>query len=193
LAKDNFKSKIGAGIYKNKTILIPKTNKTRSTKALVKDSFFDTLQQDIFDKVFIEAFGGSGLMGLEALSRGAKKAYFVEILDESFKTLQKNINSIAPKSSYAVKGDTFKITPSLIEKISDETILYLDPPFDIRESMSDIYDKVINLVKNIDSKNIYLITIEHSSKIKFDDKIGVYKKIKSKKFGKTTLSYYSSI
>ena len=73
---------------------------------------------------------------------------------------------------------------------NDEVVLYIDPPFDIRDGFDDIYKKVVNLIESIDEENIFLIAIEHISKVKFDENIGKFYQIKSKKFGLTTMSYY---
>ncbi|MDO5046048.1 RsmD family RNA methyltransferase, partial [Campylobacter sp.] len=70
-------------------------------------------------------------------------------------------------------------------------ILYLDPPFDIREGFSQIYEKCLNLISNLDEKQIYLIAIEHASSYTLPENIGKFTLVKNKKFGNTTLSYYS--
>ena len=72
-------SKIVGGKYKNRVLELPSLEVTRSSKSILKESFFNVLQFDIIDTLFIEAFGGSGGIGLEALSRGAKHSYFCEI------------------------------------------------------------------------------------------------------------------
>ena len=59
---------ISAGKYKHQKIYLPSLQSTRSTKSILKGSFFDTFQNDIIDKAFVEVFGGSGSMGLEALT-----------------------------------------------------------------------------------------------------------------------------
>jgi len=65
--------KIVAGRFKNKVLKLPSKTTTRSSKAIVLESFFNTVQFDIIDATFVELFSGSGSVGLEALSRGAKK------------------------------------------------------------------------------------------------------------------------
>ena len=64
--------KIISGKFKNKVLKLPSKTTTRSSKAIVLESFFNTIQFDIIDATFVEVFSGSGSIGLEALSRGAK-------------------------------------------------------------------------------------------------------------------------
>ncbi len=185
---------IQAGKYKGKKIQIPSKTTTRSTKSILKGSVFDSLQNTIIDKTFVEVFGGSGSMGLEALSRGAKMAYFIELNSSAYKVLQHNCQNIDPLHTKVLKGDSFDIYLPLIERLAkanEKVFLYFDPPFDIREGMDGIYDKVLDLICKTPVDIVEKIIIEHISSIKFDENIGSFKQQKSKKFGKSTLSFYT--
>ena len=114
--------------------------RTRSSKARLKESLFNVLQFDIIDKIFIESFAGSGSIGLEALSRGAKRAYFVELDRGSYKILTKNCQLVEPQSCQTMLGDTFIQTPSILNSLknsTDELVLYVDPPFNYREGRNN--------------------------------------------------------
>lgn len=181
------------GKYKGKKITLPTQDSTRSTKSIVKESYFNTVQFEIVNMPFFEVFGGSGSMGLEAVSRGADRAYFIEIDYKAYKVLNENCETIDSNSCSAYKGDSFSIYPDVIKKFQKENskaFIYLDPPFDIRENMADIYDKTVQLVKNTPKEVVELLTIEHISDKVFPDELGEFRLKKVKKFGKTTLSYY---
>ena len=75
----SFTKKIISGKYKGRSLKLPSKTTTRSSKVIVLESFFNTIQFGIMDAVFVEVFSGSGSVGLEALSRGAKKIIFMEI------------------------------------------------------------------------------------------------------------------
>jgi len=188
------KSKIIAGKYKNKQLDLPSLEVTRGSKSILKESFFNVVQFDIIDTLFIEAFGGSGAIGLEALSRGAKKSYFCEIDRDSYKVLRQNCENIDKDNSIPVFGDTFEKTPEIIKQLQnkdDEIILYIDPPFDFREGMENIYNKTFEMVINISNNNIVLVTFEHLSTIEMPKILGKFTKQKTKKFGKSALTYYN--
>ena len=195
--KNKVVSKIVGGKYKNRVLELPSLEVTRSSKSILKESFFNVLQFDIMDTLFIEAFGGSGGIGLEALSRGAKHSYFCEIDKNSFRILQNNCNAIEPESCTTLFGDTFEKIPNLLKQLeeqksvqNDDIILYLDPPFDIREGMTDIYDKAFEITRNITNPNVVLVTYEHMTGLDMPDTLGRFEKYKTKKFGKSSLTYY---
>lgn len=186
-------TKIIAGKYRGKILELPSLDTTRSTKSILKESFFNVLQYDIIDTTFVEAFGGSGSIGLEAISRGAESAYFCEIDRKSYKTLDKNCQSIEPESCNIIFGDSFEKLPQLFTslKASDKQIIvYIDPPFDYRDGMDGIYDNCFDLVRNIENENILLLVFEHFTDQDIPDTLGKFEKYKSKKFGKSSLSYF---
>ncbi len=183
-----------AGEYKGKKLPLPSKETTRATKSIIRGSVFDTLQFDIIDENFVELFGGSGSMGLEALSRGAKKVWFFEKDKSAAKVLEQNIKTLDASRCQLVYGDSFEHFPVLAKRLAEQgetAFIYIDPPFDIREGMEGIYDKVIDLIAAIAPQIVLKIIVEHMSSVKFPDEIGAFTKQKSKKFGKTTLTYYT--
>ena len=187
-------TKIIAGKYKGKVLELPSLDVTRSSKARLKESLFNVLQFDIIDKIFIESFAGSGSIGLEAVSREAKRAYFVELDKNSYRILTKNCKSIEANKCQTILGDTFVQTPSVIDSLknsSDELIVYIDPPFDFRDGMEEIYEKSFKMVEQIENDNVYMVIIEHISTLDMPEILGKFSLNKTKKFGKSSLSYYS--
>jgi len=185
-----FSKKIIAGKYKNKVLKLPSKMTTRSSKAIVLESFFNTLQFDIMDATFVEVFSGSGSIGLEALSRGAGKILFMEQDKEALKILKQNINQTDPSTCRVFAGDSFSNINAVVKSLKDEdAYFYVDPPFSIREGMEDIYDKTMDLISRLPSKNVKLIIIEHMTGLEIPQKLGDYTVKKSKKFGNTSLTY----
>lgn len=187
-------TKIIAGAYKGKVLSLPSLDVTRSSKAVLKESVFNVLQFDIIDKIFIESFAGSGSIGLEAISRGAKRAYFIELDKKSYSILVKNCKSINIEKCQTIQGNAFVQTPLILEFLKnskEEVILYVDPPFDYREGMEDIYDKSFRMIENIENSNIFKIIIEHESKLEVPKILGKFSLEKTRKFGKSSLSYFS--
>ena len=83
------------------------------------------------------------------------------------------------------------MTPAIVARQNLPVILYLDPPFDIRDGFADVYEKCVNLAINLPKDKIYLIAFEHASHLNLPENIGSFMLLKSKKFGNTSLSYYS--
>jgi len=188
-------TRIIGGKYKGKKLLLPSKTVTRSSKSRLKESLFNTLQFDILDQDFIEVFGGSGSVGLEAVSRGASRAYFIELNPNSYKMLQSNCSLIDPKSCEIYLADAFVQLPKILEtlqKKGKKAYIYIDPPFSIREGYEDIYQKIIEMIKNIPQEVVLKVIVEHMTHVDFPEKIGSFSLEKRKKFGKSSLSYYSS-
>jgi 16S rRNA (guanine(966)-N(2))-methyltransferase RsmD len=197
LAKKNrikvFKTPIIAGKYKGKQLLIPANDNTRSSKTILRESLFNTISYDIVDTNFVEMFAGSGSIGFEALSRGANKTYFIEKDKTALQVLEDNANNIDSKNSVIISGDAFELFDNIYNNLSSqdkETIFYFDPPFSIREGMEDIYDKCINLISKVKDDFVKMVIIEHMSSINLPEKIGNLELFKTRKFGKSSLSYY---
>jgi 16S rRNA (guanine(966)-N(2))-methyltransferase RsmD len=191
---NNITKKIIAGKFKGKTLKLPSKETTRSSKAIVLESFFNTLQFDIMDAVLVEVFSGSGSVGLEALSRGAKKVIFMERDSDAIKTLRTNILQTDPSACEVVEGNSFTTIAHVkkrLEVLRESAFFYVDPPFSSREGMEDIYEKMIALIASLPLSLAKLIIIEHMSTLELPDVIGEYVRRKSKKFGKTSLSYYA--
>ncbi|MDX4048351.1 16S rRNA (guanine(966)-N(2))-methyltransferase RsmD [Aliarcobacter skirrowii] len=187
-------TKIIAGAYKGKILDLPSLDVTRSSKAVLKESVFNVLQFDIIDKIFIESFAGSGSIGLEAISRGAKRAYFIELDKNSYSILLRNCKKIDIEKCQTIQGNAFVQTPLILDFLKnskDEIVLYVDPPFDYRDGMNDIYDKSFRMIENIESDNIFKIIIEHESKLEVPKILGKFSLEKTRKFGKSSLSYFS--
>ncbi|MFV0562765.1 16S rRNA (guanine(966)-N(2))-methyltransferase RsmD [Malaciobacter mytili] len=193
MKKNILTTQIIAGKYKGKKIELPSLEVTRSSKARLKESFFNVLQFDVCDKLFVEAFAGSGSIGLEAVSRGVKRAYFVEIDKNSYNILTRNCKAIENEKCQTFYGDTFTQLPIILNSLknsSDELVIYIDPPFDYRDGMEDIYEKSFEIVRKIENDNVFLITFEHVSTLEIPEELGKFALYKTKKFGKSSLSYY---
>ncbi|ADN79950.1 Methyltransferase [Helicobacter pylori 908] len=176
---------------------LPNISSTRPTKAIVRESFFNTLQAEIIGAHFIEVFSGSASMGLEALSRGAKSAVFFEQNKSAYATLLENIALFKNRLKKEMEiqtflDDAFKLLPTLRLKNGVLNIIYLDPPFETSGFLG-VYEKCFQalerLLKRSHSKNL-LVVFEHESLHEMPKSLATLAIIKQKKFGKTTLTYF---
>lgn len=188
--ENKFYIQITSGKLKGAKIAVLSNQTTKSTKAIVADSFFNTLRFELRNAVFAELFGGSALMAIRAISEGAFKAFCFEKDKNSFAVLKENIKNLALENSvFASLGDTFILAPEHLaaEHLKNNLIIYLDPPFNIRDGFDEIYTKCLDLVQKIQPN---IAVFEHNSEVKLPQNIGNLELKKSKKFGKTTLSYF---
>ena len=188
----NLTKKIISGKFKGRVLLLPSKTTTRSSKAIVLESFFNTIQFEIIDSLFVEVFAGSGSIGLEALSRGAKKIIFMEKDRDALRVLKNNIALTDTKACEVLSGDSFENIKEVIKILKNQNesaYIYIDPPFSIREGMEDIYENMIDLIKSLPKENVKLIIVEHMTALEIPKAIGAFKIKKTKKFGKTSLTY----
>lgn len=192
--QENFRTKIIGGEFKGKYIEIPNISTTRSSKSILKESLFNTLQFDIIDKNFVEVFSGSGSIGLEALSRGAGACYFMEYNRVAYRVLQANIKALDSTRCHHFFGDsfeTFDTVLNLLKQSDQKTYFYFDPPFSTRDGMDDVYDKTLALIEKIDPQSSAMVIVEHMTQLTMPERIGEFDQSKSKRFGRSKLTYYT--
>lgn len=185
--------KIISGKYKGKSLLLPSMVTTRSSKSIVLESFFNTIQFEIIDANFVELFSGSGSIGLEALSRGAKKIFFMERDREALKVLTQNIDQTDPAACEVYRGDTFANIGSVVKRLKamgEDAYFYIDPPFSIREGHENIYIQMVKLIEELPQETVKMIIVEQMTGLELPEKLGAFEQLKFKKFGKTSLRYY---
>jgi len=186
-------TKVIAGSLKGKTIELADLAVTRSTKSIIRESVFNALQGEVEGTVFVEVFAGSGSIGIEAVSRGADFVYFLEKDKNSYQCIQKNLATLGINNARVYNVDSFEFFPELLGSLDkrEKRIFYFDPPFSIRENMEDIYEKCLALIKQIEPKRLDIVAIEFMTGLEFPAQIGAFTLLKSKKFGKSSVAYYT--
>lgn len=120
--------KITAGFLKSRPLKCP-DQVARPTKSIVRESFFNSLQSFIQNSSFLDLFSGSGIMGLEAISRGADHATFIDQSSLAIRTIRENIKSLGIEDQTTLYlSDVNKKLKNLKGSFS---IIYLDPPYDL--------------------------------------------------------------
>lgn len=118
-----------AGRARSMPLKTPKSNNTRPTTDRIKETLFNVIQSEVPGSVFIDLFSGSGGIGIEALSRGAKKCYFVENEKEAIACITDNLHFTKfENESVLMKSDVFGALPMISEKEVD--IIFMDPPYE---------------------------------------------------------------
>ena len=102
-------------------------NGLRPTSGKARETLFNWLQFDIIDKTILDPFSGTGALGIEALSRGASKVFFIEKNTKTFKTLESNLILLNSNQYNLVNQDSIKY----LEKVDllPFDLIFLDPPF----------------------------------------------------------------
>ena len=140
--------RIIAGQFKSRVILPPEDDRTtRPITDRVKQSLFDILTPLLDDAVVYDCFAGTGSMGLESLSRGARRAVFFEADRSALARLKKNIASLGVEStSTVVPGDLFKYFQTTPPPAEPARIIFLDPPY---RFLHDHPDRLLKLAEKL--------------------------------------------
>jgi 16S rRNA (guanine966-N2)-methyltransferase len=118
-----------AGTARSLPLKTPEGLDTRPTTDRIKETLFNMLQMDIPGCVFVDLFSGSGAIGIEALSRGARKAYFVENAAKALACIQQNLTFTKMEDrAIVLKQDALSALGSIFEKTVD--IIFMDPPYE---------------------------------------------------------------
>ena len=170
--------KIISGLYKGRKIEGYELEGTRPTMERVKESLFAIIQNEIDESTILDLFSGSGNLGIEALSQGAKYAYLVDYNIKAAKTIKKNLAVIGIENAEVINMDYLKALEYLKMRNIKLDIIFLDPPY-----QTNYIQKSIDLItKNELLSENGLIVCESDSleRIIYNTD---YKIIKEKKYG----------
>jgi 16S rRNA (guanine966-N2)-methyltransferase len=122
--------RIVGGQFGGRRLAVPKDSRVRPTADRVRESWMSILGNALTGARVLDLFAGSGALGLEALSRGAVSATFVELNSPSLKALEQNITALAVQDAVTVhRGDAIRFAGKLPEGAYD--VVLADPPYTI--------------------------------------------------------------
>ncbi len=116
-----------AGEFRGRRLVAPKGDIARPTTDRVKEAMFGVLQFGITGARVLDAFAGSGALGIEALSRGAAHVDFIEKEPMCLKALEENLKAVGAGNAHVHRGDALRLLPKLPGPYD---LLLLDPPYD---------------------------------------------------------------
>ncbi len=121
-------AEISGGSLRGRKIRIPQG--IRPTQGVVKRSVFDRLGPLVQDSRFLELFAGSGAVGIEALSRGAREVWFVERSGRGVRMIRTNLQDLGlePRAT-VIHGDALKVAASLAQQGRRFDLIFADPPY----------------------------------------------------------------
>ncbi len=179
--------RVNAGFSKGKKLKSLSGKEVRPTSDKVKAAVFDTLGQNLEGKNFLDLFSGTGGMGIEALSRGAEYAVFIEKNTDCVKIIYENLKITGLDSrARVIKTEVFRGLAKLQREKLTFDYIYMDPPY-----FGPLYVPVMEAVseKGLFEKDGILI-VEHFKNIILPEKVFGLRQGKEKKYGDTIITYY---
>ncbi len=180
--------KVISGILKGRKIAGYNIEGTRPTMDRVKESLFAMIQDRIKDSLVLDLFAGSGSLGIEAISNGAKYGYFIDNNSEVIKVLNTNIANLAIKDkTKVILSDWKRFLKEAASNGLKFDLIFVDPPYDY-----DVYEKILAKVSLLDLLNKDgLIILEHHN-LKLKDKYDRLTLFKAKKYGSKSVNIYKN-
>ena len=160
----------------------------RPTLDRVKESFFNLIGQSLEERAFLDLFAGTGSMGIEALSRGAEKVFFVEKNPAAQALITRNLEKCRMTDQITrwqlLKQGALQALPVLQEQGSRFDFIYVDPPF-----ADDLYQPTLSALEGVLKKDGWVIA-EHFHKTKLQESYGRLKSFKDRRLGDSCLSFF---
>ena len=175
-----------AGSAKRLLLKCPEGINTRPTTDRIKETLFNMLQPYLYDGVFMDLFSGSGGIGIEALSRGARRVYFVENDSKALNCIKENLAATHLEEKAIIKKQD--VLSTLMSMNSEERVdvIFADPPYD-----SGLEMKLLKQLLEADFvTEDTLIVIEASLKTDLSDIETVGFKIEKEKRYKTNKHFF---
>ena len=176
-----------AGKYRGRQLKGPDGLEMRPTGDRLKESLFSILEPYIRDAVLLDAFSGTGAIGIEALSRGARQVVFIETTAMGCRLIRRNLELCGiAGGSRIIKEDVFGALRALGRKGFQADIVFFDPPYDFKP-YKDLLDIVFS--RSLLTASARVI-IEHRRTSMLPEEGKGYQRVRLVRQGDQCLSFY---
>lgn len=160
-----------SGIARRTNLMAPEGLNTRPTTDRIKETLFNIINGQLYDIVFVDLFSGSGAVGIEALSRGAEKAYFVENNRFAINCIRENLKRTHfEKEGILIERDITDGLRDLEIKGVKADIVFMDPPYN-----KGFEKEVLNILSNstiIDENTTIIVEVALKTEMDYLDEYG---------------------
>ena len=169
------------GEFRSRKLKAPAGDSVRPTPDRLRESLFNILTPRVAGATFLDAYAGSGSVGIEALSRGASKAIFIEKSRAAIRALQENIATLGIKTRCEVYPDS---ASSIITRFEAD-IVFLDPPYP-REI------EYVRCLEALGGRPRPLVVVQHMSKFttQLKEQYGALRRVRLVSQGDNSMSFY---
>lgn len=182
--------RIISGSYRGLHLATLKGGKLRPTSEQLRGTLFDVLGPQVENATFLDSYAGSGAVGLEALSRGAREVVFIEHHRPAVEVIRKNLAALKIQTGYRLM--TCAVLTGF-ERLAEEgarfDFVFLDPPYDeIRE-----YHHALRQLGRVDILlPTSLVVAEHSRRVTLEEEYGSMRRTRLIRHGDAQLGFYRS-
>ena len=182
--------KIIGGEFGGRRLKALKSIKMRPTPMRVKEALFNILCNRVVGSSFLDLYAGSGQIGIEALSRGAKEVIFVDNHPSAIRLIRTNLGFLPyEKSPKIPRNNVLRAISSLSKEKKRFDIIFLDPPYESRL----VKNTLQALAKSDILKITTLVIAEHHKSLNLDKEIGSLGRVRQERYGDTVLTFYQKV
>lgn len=181
-----------AGKFRSRQLRSMPGLEIRPTSDRLRETLFNVLTagnpQALEGSVWVDLFAGTGAVGIEALSRGAAKVYFVEKSKRASDLIRKNLDSLGVVSANyeLLSQDALHAIRALAQRGTQPEYIFLDPPY----AMKDAYDDALHELADLPEFGRALVIVEHEKKFDPGGAIGKLHRSRRLEQGDAALSFY---
>jgi 16S rRNA (guanine966-N2)-methyltransferase len=179
-----------AGTFRSRTLAAPPGLDTRPTSDRLRETLFNVLAPRIEDAVFLDLYAGSGAVGIEALSRGAREAIFVEQAEPALRAIRGNLAALGIRGGYALEARSVAAAlKRLAEQPRAANLIFLDPPYRQFEEYARALGLLGGECAGLLAEGAVVIA-EHEKRVDLDAAYGVLQRYRVLKQGDAALSFF---
>ena len=179
-----------SGKYRGRKLKGPGATGIRPTSDRLKETLFDILGPSVEGRAWLDVFGGTGSVGIEALSRGACQVVFIENTEAAHRLIQRNLEICGVKSGYQlIRQEVFAALRALARRQFQADIIFFDPPYDWKP-YGDLLD--IAFKKGLASPSC-IVVVEHHRKAYLPESGNGYFRFRIVRQGDHCLSFYKAV
>ncbi|HEV8385913.1 MAG TPA: 16S rRNA (guanine(966)-N(2))-methyltransferase RsmD [Candidatus Acidoferrales bacterium] len=183
--------RVVAGKFGSRTLRGPRGQAMRPTSDRLRETLFNILGDAVEDSVFVDAYAGTGAVGIEALSRGASRAVFIEKHRAAVALIRKNLSVLGiEENAEVLPVDAVKGLAVLAKEGTRADFVFADPPYADEEE----YERVLEM---LGASPLVLpgghVIFEHDRRKKLKDRAGNLTRIRRVEQGDAVLSIYERL
>ena len=176
-----------SGTAKGRRLKAPPGLNTRPITDMIKEALFNVWGSKVADARILDLFAGSGSVGIEALSRGAREAVFVDNANAAVRVIRENLDHCQLRSGFKVlRGDVFQTLQRISRQGLQFDLIYADPPF----TREDIFEPVMETISQAGIVAADGIVVIRSPRKKEMSSFGPLTKYRQGNYGESSLHYY---
>lgn len=174
------------GLLRGRRLSSPTGEETRPTSDRVREALFNILSPAIEGALFLDGYAGTGAIGIEALSRGARRCVFVESGRRPLRYLRANLESLGLDAAAAVIARPFATSAAIVAREGPFDIAFFDPPYGPGEILRAIRLAAAGAFLAEGG----LLVAQHETRMRLPEAEGRLTRERVARYGNTTLSFY---